>query len=191
MDDLLDTIWTLLGTGANPGAERSAFTMLQAATTALDGAPAIRTVVLRRACREARSLMFHTDVRSAKVAELKADARIALLGCDLDAGVQIRVRGMARVVDDPRETREVWESSRPRSLIVYRAPLAPATPVACPADAHAPPQSDGAQSSGFEHFCLIEMEACDIDYLHLARDGHVRAGFVYESGAWRGQWLAP
>ncbi|RDU96167.1 pyridoxamine 5'-phosphate oxidase family protein [Trinickia dinghuensis] len=191
MNEILDEIWALLHAGANAGKERSPFTMLQAATIGLDGAPAVRTVVLRRVCRELRSLMFHTDVRSTKVAELKADSRISLIGCDLDAGIQVRVRGTARIVEDRNETREVWDSSRPRSLIVYRAPLAPATPVASPFDAHATMETDATASAGFEHFCLVDIAVSEFDYLHLAQDGHIRAKFIFEQGRWRGQWVAP
>ncbi|MDR5820723.1 pyridoxamine 5'-phosphate oxidase family protein [Caballeronia sp. LZ043] len=187
MDEILDEVWTLLDSGANAGAQRSPFTMLQAATHGLDGTPAVRTVVLRRTCRAQRSLMFHTDLRSTKVAELRRDARIALIGCDMDAGKQLRLTGTARIVEDPRDTRPVWEASRPRTLIVYRAPVAPGTPVSTPAEAH----PDPATTDGFEHFCLIEIAVSGIDYLHLAPEGHVRARFHFDAGSWRGQWLAP
>jgi pyridoxamine 5'-phosphate oxidase len=189
MDEILDEVWNLLDSGANAGKQRSPFTMLQAATHGLDGAPAVRTVVLRRIVRAQRSLMFHTDLRSTKVAELRRDARIAIIGCDLDAGKQLRLTGTARIVEDLRDTLPVWESSRPRTLIVYRTPVAPGTPVSTPEEAH--PPADSAATGGFEHFCLIEITVSGIDYLHLAPKGHVRARFRFEEESWRGQWLAP
>ncbi|MEM5317721.1 pyridoxamine 5'-phosphate oxidase family protein [Paraburkholderia sp. JHI869] len=192
MDQIVDAVWAHLHAGANAGKERSPFTMLQAATIALDGAPAVRTVVLRRVSRERRSVMFHTDVRSTKVAELRRDARISLVGCDLDAGIQMRLHGVARIVEAPAETRAVWNSSRPRTLIVYRTPLAPATPVASPAEAHATtPAGDIDPSAGFENFCLIDVTVSRIDYLDLNPAGHMRASLVFEEGKWRGTWLAP
>ena len=192
MDQILDAVWAHLHAGANAGKERSPFTMLQAATIALDGAPAVRTVVLRRVSRERRSVMFHTDVRSTKVAELRRDARISLVGCDLDVGIQIRLHGVARIVEAPAETRAVWNSSRPRTLIVYRTPIAPATPLASPAEAYATtPAGDIDPSAGFENFCLIDVTVSRIDYLDLNAAGHMRASLVFEEGKWRGTWLAP
>ncbi|MCP3720487.1 pyridoxamine 5'-phosphate oxidase family protein [Paraburkholderia sp. CNPSo 3281] len=192
MDQIVDEVWARLHAGASAGKERSPFTMLQVATIALDGAPAVRTVVLRRASREQRSVMFHTDVRSTKVAELRRDPRISLVGCDLDGGIQIRLDGVARIVETPPETRAVWSSSRPRTLIVYRTPLAPATPVASPVEAHAATHArDPDSSAGFENFCLIDVTVSRIDYLDLNPTGHRRASLVFEEGKWRGTWLAP
>ena len=192
MDQVVDAVWAHLHAGANAGKQRSPFTMLQAATIALDGAPAVRTVVLRRASREQRSVMFHTDVRSTKVAELRRDPRISLVGCDLDGGVQIRLHGAARIVETPSETRAVWNASRPRTLIVYRTPIAPATPVASPAEAHAAKHDEDVDpSAGFENFCLIEVSVSSIDYLDLNPSGHIRASLVFEEGKWRGAWIAP
>lgn len=192
MDQIVDAVWARLHAGANADKERSPFTMLQAATIALDGAPAVRTVVLRRASREQRSVMFHTDVRSTKVAELRRDPRISLVGCDLDGGVQIRLHGVARIVEAPSETRGVWNSSRPRTLIVYRTPIAPATPITSPTEAHATTHVEDLDSSaGFDNFCLIEVAVSRIDYLDLNPAGHMRASLVFEEGKWRGTWIAP
>ncbi|MEM5426269.1 pyridoxamine 5'-phosphate oxidase family protein [Paraburkholderia ferrariae] len=192
MDQIVDEVWARLNAGANAGNERSPFTMLQVATIALDGAPAVRTVVLRRVSRERRSVMFHTDVRSTKVSELRRDPRVSLVGCDLDGGIQIRLHGVARIVETPSDTRAVWDSSRPRTLIVYRTPLAPATPVASPAEAHATTLAEDSDSSaGFENFCLIDVTVSSIDYLDLNPAGHRRASLVFEEGEWRGTWLAP
>ncbi|WP_322028975.1 pyridoxamine 5'-phosphate oxidase family protein [Paraburkholderia sp. J76] len=192
MDQIVDMVWAHLHAGANAGKERSPFTMLQAATIALDGAPAVRTVVLRRASREQRSVMFHTDVRSTKVAELRRDPRISLLGCDLDAGIQIRLHGVASIVEATSVRRHVWNSSQPRTLIVYRTPFAPATPVTSPAQAHAATHAENmGPSAGFENFCLIEVTVSRIDYLDLNPAGHMRASLVFEDGEWRGTWIAP
>ena len=192
MDQIVDEVWARLHAGANAAKERSPFTMLQVATIALDGAPAVRTVVLRRVSREQRSVVFHTDVRSTKVSELRRDPRISLVGCDLDGGIQVRLHGVARIVETPSETRAAWNSSRPRTLIVYRTPLAPATPVASPAEAHAKTHTEDLDSSaGFENFCLIDVTVSRIDYLDLNPAGHMRASLVFEEGKWRGTWLAP
>jgi pyridoxamine 5'-phosphate oxidase len=192
MDELFDRIWALLYAGANAGKERSPFSLLQAATLGLDGGPKVRTVVLRRADRAGSSVVFHTDARSEKAAELARDPRIALVGCDLDAGIQIRLEGVARISADLAEREAVWNASRPRTLILYRAPLAPGKPIASPDDAHPSAQcGDAASMAGFENFCLIDVHVSSIDYLDLSAAGHVRARFTLERDKWRGSWLAP
>ncbi|MCR1769238.1 Pyridoxine/pyridoxamine 5'-phosphate oxidase [Burkholderia glumae] len=191
MTDPCDRIWTLLEEGAGAGRERSPFTMLQAATLGLDGAPKVRTVVLRGADRQARTLMFHTDARAAKVAELARDARIALVGCDLVNGLQIRVEGTATRRTDTAGRLAIWRASRPRTLVLYRAPLPPGTPVATPADAQPCAAGNDASLDGFEHFAVFDVHVATLDWLDLSRDGHQRARLVFGANGWQAGWIAP
>lgn len=183
-----DRLWSCLESGV--GAQRSPFTMLQAATLGLDGMPRVRTIVLRQVSRADRVLSFHTDARSEKVAELRRDPRFSIVANDLDALVQIRTQGIASICEDEAQRRAVWASSRPHTLLLYRAPLPPGTPIASPEQAHI----DGTASSGdgYENFCLIHMTVTRIDWLELARTGHRRAVFDLngESG-YEARWIAP
>ncbi|QTO21920.1 pyridoxamine 5'-phosphate oxidase family protein [Burkholderia seminalis] len=183
-----DRIWSCLETGV--GARRSPFTMLQAATLGLDGTPKVRTIVLRQVSRADRVLSFHTDARSEKVAELRRDPRFSIVANDLDALVQIRAQGIASICEDEAQRRAIWASSRPHTLLLYRAPLPPGTPIASPEHAHI----DGTAPSGdgYENFCLIHMTVTRIDWLELARTGHRRAVFDLngESG-YEARWIAP
>ncbi|MBN3786801.1 pyridoxamine 5'-phosphate oxidase family protein [Burkholderia sp. Ac-20353] len=185
-----DHIWTCIESGVD--VKRSRFTMLQLATLGLDGAPKVRTVVLRQVRRAERRLSFHTDVRSEKVAELRRDPRIALVGNDLDSLVQIRIEGTASICDDEAERRAIWESSRPHTLLLYRAPLPPGTPVASPADAQF--RADAGASltdDGYANFCLIHVKATRLDWLDLAPSGHRRAQFDLRGDGFDGRWVAP
>ncbi|QBQ99619.1 pyridoxamine 5'-phosphate oxidase family protein [Paraburkholderia pallida] len=191
MREVVDRVWAMLSAGANAGATRSPFTMLQAATVGLDGGPKVRTIVLRGVSPEAGALTFHTDVRSEKVMELRKDPRISLLGCDLDAGIQIRLEGIARMVDSLDERMALWKTSRPHSLIVYRAQLVPGTPIASPEEAHRAPGGMSDSMAGFENFCLVTVDVQTIDYLDLSPNGHARAKLSRQDGAWHGGWVAP
>ncbi|MCA8300500.1 pyridoxamine 5'-phosphate oxidase family protein [Burkholderia seminalis] len=183
-----DRLWSCLETGV--GARRSPFTMLQAATLGLDGTPKVRTIVLRQVSRADRVLSFHTDARSEKVAELRRDPRFSIVANDLYALVQIRAQGIASICEDEAQRRAIWASSRPHTLLLYRAPLPPGTPIASPEQAHI----DGTAPSGdgYENFCLIHMTVTRIDWLELARTGHRRAVFDLngESG-YEARWIAP
>jgi len=130
----LDHIWTCVEAGAGPG--RSPFTLVQAATTGRDGAPQLRTVVLRQAHRAQNAVWFHADARSPKVAELHADPRISLLAYDPQSQLQIRMAGHATISDDEAERRRMWTTSRAHTLVLYQSPLTPSTSVASPEEAY-------------------------------------------------------
>ncbi|QVN20021.1 pyridoxamine 5'-phosphate oxidase family protein [Burkholderia pyrrocinia] len=190
LTETYDRLWSCLESGVS--VQRSPFTMLQAATLGLDGAPKVRTIVLRQVSRADRVLSFHTDVRSEKVAELRRDPRISIVANDLDALVQIRAEGVASICDDEAQRRAIWQSSRPHTLLLYRAPLPPGTPVESPEDAHvSASQGTAPTGDGYENFCLIHMSVTRIDWLELARTGHRRAVFELNESGCEGRWIAP
>ncbi|RQR66914.1 pyridoxamine 5'-phosphate oxidase [Burkholderia sp. Bp9126] len=190
LPDTYDHLWSRLESGVSE--HRSPFTMLQLATLGLDGAPKVRTVVLRQVNRAEHRLSFHTDVRSEKVAALRRDPRIALVGNDLDALTQIRIEGIASICDDEAERRAIWQSSRPHTLLPYRAPLPPGTPVDAPEAAHVTAnQRTAPEEDGYANFCLIHVTVTRIDWLELARAGHRRAVFDLIEEGYEARWIAP
>lgn len=182
-----DRVWSCLEAGVS--VQRSPFTMLQAATLGIDGAPKVRTIVLRQVSRVDHVLSFHTDARSEKVAELRRDPRMSIVANDLDSLVQIRAEGVAAICDDEAQRRAIWQSSRPHTLLLYRAPLPPGTPVESPEDANV--DGTAPTGDGYENFCLIHMTITRIDWLELARAGHRRAVFDLHEGGYEGRWIAP
>ncbi|ABI90810.1 pyridoxamine 5'-phosphate oxidase family protein [Burkholderia ambifaria AMMD] len=185
-----DRLWSCLESGV--GAQRSPFTMVQAATLGLDGAPKVRTIVLRQVSRADRLLAFHTNAWSEKVAELRRDPRIAVVANDLDALVQIRAEGVASICDDEAQRRAIWQSSRPHTLLLYRAPLRPGTPIESPEEAHVTPSPGEAPADdGYRNFCLVHVTVTRVDWLELARAGHRRAIFDVNDDGYEGRWIAP
>lgn len=178
--------WDALRLGASP--TRSPFTIWQCATLGLDGAPQLRSIVLRGADEASRALSFHTDLRSPKIREISADARVSLVGVDLDSHRQIRVGGTAQVVVDAARVQQMWSAARPHTLILYQAPLPPGTPIDAPEQGHVPAQAEG---DGFARFALIEIRLQWLELLDLTPNRHRRARFHYEPAGWRGQWIAP
>ena len=192
LTETYDRLWSCLESGV--GAQRSPFTMLQAATLGLDGAPKLRTIVLRQVSRADRLLSFHTDARSEKVAELRRDARIAIVANDLDSLVQIRAEGVASICDDEAQRRAVWQSSRPHTLLLYRAPLRPGTSIESPEEAHVAAGATtgtAAIDDGYRNFCLLHVTVTRVDWLELARSGHRRAVFDVNDDGYEGRWVAP
>lgn len=190
MDELLKEVWDYLESGANAGEKRSAFTMMQLATVGLNGLPSVRTVVMRRADRENSLLAFHTDLRSAKAHEIAQKPQVAIVTGDWPAGIQIRLDGIARVVQNHNERFVIWNSSRPQTLTLYRAPLVPGTTIESPEHAR-PSQPVHGQMDGFENFCVIEVQIQQIDFLDVSQDIHRRARFSFTQGGWHATWIAP
>ena len=190
-DDLeasLAELWRLLGEGAARG--RSGFHLPALATLAPDGRPRLRTVVLRAADREAGTLRFHCDRRSAKAAELAAAPACALAAYDADAKVQIRVEGTANLHTDDAAAEAAWAGSRAMSRVCYGAAPAPGT--ALPAgDAYTLPDEAAATEVGRPHFAAVVVRAAALEFLYLDRRGHRRAGWRRDGDGWVGGWLAP
>jgi pyridoxamine 5'-phosphate oxidase len=190
LDRIVQGVWSSLANAANPRATRSPFTMLGVATLGLDGGPQMRTVVLRGIDVNAGALVFYTDARSTKIAEIARDNRVALLGWD-DANIQIRLEGTAAISRDDDITKAHWEAARARSLIVYRAPLQPGVPIDAPAQGQVPAHEASGPLDGYAHFCVITVTVQKIDYLDLSPHGHERAVFRRQGEGWQGQWVAP
>ncbi len=196
MEDSYRHIWQCLAAGAGPG--QSPFTMWQVATNGAQGMPQLRTVVLRGANEAANTVTFHTDTRSAKVAELRADPRVAMVAVDLVNLCQIRLEGVAEICADEAQRKQIWNSARPHTLILYQAPLPPATPIDHPQQAYITPKSnaDAANAAtdagnGFDNFCVVHVTLTKIDYLDISPAGHQRAIFCRRDGRWHGSWVAP
>ncbi|MRT30035.1 pyridoxamine 5'-phosphate oxidase family protein [Herbaspirillum sp. CAH-3] len=186
LPELHTLIWDELQRGASP--TRSPFTIWQLATLGLDGAPQLRSIVLREADALSGRLGFHTDLRSPKLAEIGADGRVAMLAVDLDRHLQLRLNGVAQVVQDAARIHAMWTGARPHTLILYKTPHAPGTPIAQPEDGHVPPQASG---DGFENFALVEVRLERIEWLDLTPNQHRRARFERLQDQWQGQWIAP
>jgi pyridoxamine 5'-phosphate oxidase len=126
----LDRVWAALMTGAQPG--RTPFTVLQLATSGLDGGPKVRGVILRSADAEQGAVSFFTDLRSAKVEEMRHQPRVSLIGYDADAGFQIRLEGKASIDTEGPEKAAAWAACRSHTRALFQHPLPSGTPIAVP-----------------------------------------------------------
>jgi hypothetical protein len=190
LDATLEEAWRRLARGAAD--RRSEFHTVQLATLGLDGAPRLRTVVLRGVEREARRLRAHTDRRSGKAAELAAEPRVALHAYDSRAKIQLRLRGRARLHVDDDAAAAAWAATQGGSRSCYRG-LPPGQALAAPGDGDPTQAMRSPQDpeAGRENFAALLFEAESLEWLYLAARGHRRALFDWAGGEWRGRWLAP
>lgn len=178
---------------------RSGFHTPCLASVGLDGAPSLRTVVLRRFDPVARLLSVHTDVRSAKYREIVADPRVGLHFYDPGQKIQLRINGLATLHADTVIADQAWAASREVSTACYAVEPGPGTVVAQPVMAPLP------SASGRRNFAVIQVPIMRLEFLWLSSEGHRRALFMWgEPAAGRlpadggdaasgetAQWLVP
>lgn len=175
--------WTLLARAA--GDPRHPARVAQFATRGADGAPRLRSVILRGADADARTVRLHTDRRSVKVSEIAADARAALLVWDPRSRVQLRLAGRAEVITAGPAWQAAWDATPEAARRDYAAPLPPGTPVATP------PAPGGPATDPSAQFALVILAIEALDWLRLGREGHRRARFTLSSEPAQATWLVP
>ncbi len=171
---------------AQPG--RTPFTVLQLATVGLDGAPKVRSVILRSADAERGAVSFFTDLRSAKVQEMRHEPRVSLIGYDAEAGFQVRLEGRATIDAEGPEKALAWAACRSHTRALFRHPLPSGTPIAAPAE---DASGDDGDSDGEGHFALVVVSVIRIDWLDVSGPLHLRAQFQRDGSGWRGGWVTP
>ena len=165
---LLDTIFGLLEAGAaDPG---SPFHVLTLGTLA-DGAPRLRSVVLRGVERGRRRLTVHTDARSPKVAQIEARSAVELHVWDDASKVQLRLLGAARLHGRDARAEAEWSALGKHSRATYQVGAAPSSVL------HGPPPADQDEAAAYSAFMVIDVRLTSIEHLLLSREGNRRALF--------------
>lgn len=188
-DDLAATLreaWRMLETGTRD--RRSAFHTPTLATIGRDGAPRLRTVVLRSVASEQALLRFHTDRRSAKVEELERDAAVQMHVYDPAAKLQLRLTGGASLHCDDTVASEAWAATAGPSRACYASEPGPGVDIDCGGAYVARFDSD-RPDAGRANFCAVVVRLQTLEWLYLAHKGHRRARFDLPSG--NGRWLVP
>lgn len=180
--------WSLLHRAlTEPG---SAFRTPVLATTDDMGSPQARVVVLRAVERAIRRVRFHTDRRSPKLREIERNPRVAIVGYDAAAKVQIRLSGVAVPHAGDALAAEAWAASAVYSRLCYAQAEAPSLAIAAPGSA--PQLTDDSAAAGAANFVAVVVVIDRMDWLYLSSQGHRRAGFTWAAdGSLQATWLAP
>lgn len=150
------------------------------ATVSPDGWPQARTVVLRAADQAAGTLDIHTDLQSAKVAEVRQTPCAAIHIWDASAHLQMRLVATVAVLSGDAVA-EVWAKVPEVSRRSYGSHPAPGQGIAQALDYAIQPDPD--------RFGVLRLTVQSIDAVHLGPN-HRRARFDRETD-WAGTWLAP
>jgi hypothetical protein len=185
LDAVLEEIWRRLHRGAAD--KKSGFNAMYVGTKGERGWPETRTVILRRAEPSRRRLIYHSDRRAAKIAEIGADGRTSLLFWDPSAALQLRVWGQSYVLTDDPLAEEEWARSHEGSRAIYRVPQPPGRTLADPAEG----DGERGDTDGRENFAVIPVTVMRFEWLHLRKGGHRRARFDAAGEGWHKRWIAP
>ena len=194
LDQVLETIWTELEIGAAKA--KHGFHQPVLATTAPDGTPSARTVVLRKADRAAGTVACHTDARAPKIDHLRSHPTAVWCFYDKSCRVQIRATGVVTIHTDDAIADDHWNRSPTRSRRCYAAPATPGSEADHPSPNlpdeligrdPTPQESEAGRANFAVLLCTIQM----LDYLELHHDGHVRARFTRSDNTWSGTWSEP
>jgi pyridoxamine 5'-phosphate oxidase len=180
---VLERAFGLLAQGAADAA--SPFRHLTLATQGASE-PGLRTMVLRRFLPGGPALEFHTDVRSPKLAALQACARVAVLGWDPAARIQLKAAGTVALLDTGEAAR-IWQVLPPSARSTYAINAGPGTPIASPREAERSLDPEAAQAV----FRVIRVRVDQLEWLHLAADQHQRARFTWAPDGVHATWLVP
>ncbi|MDP4873588.1 MAG: pyridoxamine 5'-phosphate oxidase family protein [Sphingorhabdus sp.] len=167
-------------------------------TVDADGTPQLRIMILRAVSRDSRSLRFHTDARSEKIAQLQSGAATSVLVYDAAAKAQIRLSGRAHITSDGDLADTAWSGSTPFARRCYMAEAAPGTRIAQPSsglpewiEGKQPEEEQLADYRG--NFAALMFQVDSIEWLYLANAGHRRARWQWDQtqNLWLGRWLVP
>ena len=159
-------------------------------------APRTRTVILRRADRDLRTIDLHTDVRSAKIRQLDAGqqpAAVCWLFYQSSSKIQLRLEGTAELINDQRAD-AAWQQATLPSRSAY---LSIQPPGLVGSDRQPPDTSDrivtAAESErGRDNFRIIRTTVRHVDWLYLRRGAHVRAHLDYQASPHEScRWVVP
>ncbi|MEM9344229.1 MAG: pyridoxamine 5'-phosphate oxidase family protein [Pseudomonadota bacterium] len=177
-DDLpatLSRVWTILHAGVTDAKAPARFITL--ATVGQHGAEA-RLLVLRAADEVNATVTFHTDARTAKVAEIAANPNATALIWDPAERFQIRLRLTLTIRPG---TAEEWSALSHTNQHLYGGTPAPGAPLDTP-EAH-------TITPDATHFAVLTGSITEIETLHLGQP-HRRARFSRDT-AFAGQWITP
>ncbi|MBN97708.1 MAG: hypothetical protein CME16_00465 [Gemmatimonadetes bacterium] len=162
-----------------------------------DGLAQGRTVVLRDFNRQQRQLKVYTDVRSAKVAQLRAQPNCTLVGYQPDPMIQLRLNTRAVIHHDNELTRDAWIVMPGPNRCNYLTDPDPGSLSVEPTDGRPVITAESVPTQkeneiAYSHFSVIVFTVNELEWLYLPRRGHRRAQFIWdEADSLQSHWLIP
>ena len=153
-----------------------------------------RIVVLRKSDRENNLVQYHSDIRSNKIAKLKANKSAAMLFYDKEEKIQVRLKIECIINHENDITKQSWLKTGHMSRKCYLVDNGPGTESNNPTSG-LKPELDNFKFTmeqsevGYKNFTVIQCRIKNIEWLYLAAKGHRRAKFDLENN--KDTWLIP
>ena len=157
----------------------------------------MRTVVLRRVDIDTKKLYFHTDIRSAKIDQIRATGQLSWLAYDPTRRSQLRLSGPTILHHGDELARLHWDKTQHFSRRCYLLPEGPSRPLMqdiTTADERLSSFSYSKEESeaGFERFVVVETQVDSMEWYYTYSRGNRRALFSYQNGRLMdAAWLTP
>jgi 3-hydroxyisobutyrate dehydrogenase len=157
----------------------------------------MRTVVLRRVDLDTRKLYFHTDIRSAKIDQIRATGQLSWLAYDPSRRSQIRLSGSTILHHGDELAQLHWSLTQHPSRRCYLLPEGPGRPLMQDVGIESGQLSDFSYSkeeseAGFDRFVVVETQVDSMEWYYTYSKGNRRALFSYIHGQLADQsWLTP
>lgn len=162
---------------------RHPFKLMTLATKSLEnGYPQLRTVVKRNMDSDF-NIIAYTDIRSAKVAQIKTDSRSSLIWYHPKKKLQIRMECIASVLDESHDLykRNYASVKQSKSLKDYTTYQPPGESL----------NDENLKYCDTIYFSLLQFKPESIEVLRLGHDGHKRALYTLIDDEWRENKLVP
>ena len=162
-----------------------------------DGVAQGRTVVLRGINRQQRQLQIYTDVRSAKVAQLRAQSTCSLVAYQPNPMMHLRLGVDATVNYNNAITYEAWAVMPGPNRCNYLTDHDPGSISVQATDGRPVINAESMPTHAeneiaYSHFAVIVFTINQLEWLYLPRRGHRRARFVWDAaGSLKSDWLIP
>ena len=165
----------------------------------LNGAyPRSAYVVLRRVDQQQRKINFHTDIRQNKVEAIRDNPHICHLFYDKTKKIQIIAQGKATIHHQDDISQAAWDNMQRISKTCYAQDLHPGS--SHPSATNGFTDTAWEQRSdikilenGYTNFCVISMQAIELEWLYLKASGNHRIKFIYntKNNEWKADFLVP
>lgn len=177
----------LLDAAQNPQNSWKLFTL---SNVSLDGFPSSRYVVLRDASSDDKfQIVFFTDNRSSKVTDLIDKPAVSLCFFDRETGVQLILKGQAKLDNQNEISKAYWDRTSWHSLKCYYMKDKPNDAL------HAPfilDSNEITEEEAYQHFTVVTCTLSEGDLLHLTKTGNERIIFKIDKGKFsEAFWAVP
>lgn len=194
-DDLAGSLqhaWQLIGRATKD--RKSDFHAPVLSTVSADG-PDARVLILRAFDADARTLIFHTDTRSAKVPALTLDRRVAVTFYDAARKLQLRTSGEATLHVGNALADARWQASGASSLRCYLGDEPGATSgrptTGLPQALQGVVPSRAELAVGQKNFTVLQVKLQRVEWLYLHSRGQRRALYQWDEQGLKMGWLNP